>query len=190
MEPSGRTPSRKPVMDHDGVVSNTVDYLRNKHQWRAAVETEMQLPKTSTMKKIRRADVVAWNQSDREFYIVEAKATWSDFQADMKFMEYKDWCTYMAFAVPEELATPARLWMEDRDGPRAFGGVGLLVIPNDFSARRMVRKPKRRPMSNERYLMMIERWALSCRGRLVGAREKIDELRYYDMRLHKYEARK
>lgn len=177
MEPSGRTPRRRPVHNHLSIINNTVTYLQNKSQWRS-VETEMLLPKTPDMKKLRQADVVAWNRRDQEFYIVECKASWNDFMRDMKFMEYKGWCTYMAFAVPEELAEAARLWMEDRDGPRAFGGVGLLVIPNDYTDRRMVRRPKRRPMENDAYWLMVEQWAASCRSRLVGARMRIGELEY------------
>ena len=172
-----RTPRRRPVHDHASVVTNTVAYLQNKHGWQS-VETEMQLPKTSEMKKLRQADVVAWNRRDREFYIIECKATWNDFQRDMKFMECKRWCTWMAFTVPEELAEAARIWMDERDGPSAFGGVGLLVIPNDYTDRRMARRPKRRPMAESAYRMMVEQWAASCRSRLVGARMRIGELEY------------
>lgn len=188
MKPSGRTPRRRPVQTHLSVITNTVAYLQNKGQWQS-VETEMQLPKTPDMKKLRQADVVAWNRRDQEFYIVEAKASWNDFMRDMKFMEYKDWCTWMAFAVPEELATAARIWMDERDGPRAYGGVGLLVIPNDYTDRRMVRKPERRPMESGVYWMMVEQWAASCRSRLVGARMKIAELEYWAKIGHNKEAR-
>ena len=177
LKPTERTPRRKPVLDHLGVITNTVNYLQNKRGWQS-VETEMQLPWVSDMKKHRQADVVAWNRHEREFYLIECKASWNDFQRDMKFMECKRWCTWMAFAVPEELATAARIWMDEHDGPRAFGGVGLLVIPNDYTNRRMVRRPKRRPMNEQMYGMMVEQWAASCRSRLVGARMKITELEY------------
>ena len=169
-----RTPRREPVHDHLSIVNNTVAYLQNKRQWRA-IETEMMLPKTPSMKKVRQADVVAWNRYDREFYIVECKAAWNDFQRDHKWLEYKDWCHYMAFAVPEELAEAARLWMEDCP---VYKGIGLLVIPNDFSDRRMVRRPARRPMAKSAYWMMVEQWATSCRSRLIGARLKVVELEY------------
>lgn len=175
MGDSGRTPRRKPVMDHAGVVANTIAYLANNHKWRSA-ETEITLPWTPDMKKTRRADVVAWNRHDEEFYIVECKASWADFQGDHKFMEYKGWCTYLAFAVPEELATAAKLWMEDHDGPRSYGGVGLLVIPNDIhTARRMVRKSKKRAMG-EAYYPMLAHWAAACHSRLVAERWKSEEL--------------
>ncbi len=163
--------------DHASIVRNTADYLQNKSPWRA-VETEVQLPLTLDMKKMRQADVVAWNRQGREFYIVECKAGWNDFLRDHKFMECEQWCTYMAFAVPEELAEAARLRMEEYDGPKAYGGVGLLVTPNDFSDRRMVRKPAHRPMETGAYMMMVEQWAASCRSRLIGARMKITEWEY------------
>ncbi len=178
MQPSERTPRRKPVLDHLGVIKNTVAYLQNKRGWQS-VETEMQLPLVPEMKKLRQADVVAWNRHEREFYIVEAKAGWNDFQRDMKFMECKRWCTWMAFAVPEELAAAARIWMDEHGGSRAFGGVGLLVISNDNTNRRMVRRPTRRPMDEQMYGMMIEQWAASCRSRLVGARLKVADLEYW-----------
>ncbi len=178
MADSGRTPRRLPVYDHAGIVANTVAYLQNNIKWRST-ETEITLPWTPDMKKTRRADVVAWNRHDEEFYIVECKASWADFQGDHKFMEYKGWCTYMAFAVPEELAMAARLWMEERDGPRAYGGVGLLVIPNDtHTPRRMVRKSKKRPMKMA-YYPMLAHWAAACRNRLVDARFKVADLEFY-----------
>lgn len=174
MNDSGRTPRRQPVFDHEGVVRNAVDYLHNARWY--FVETEITLPKTPTMKKVRIADVLAWNPRERTVYIIEAKASWSDFQQDHKFMEYKEWCHLMAFAVPEELATAARLWMDERDDPRAYGGVGLLVIPNDFGPRRMVRKPERRLMTRGAYPMVIERLALSMHSRLLGKRMQIAEI--------------
>lgn len=179
MEPSGRTPQRTPVHDHPSVVENVVSYLQNSHTWRNAIEIEMRLPKTPDMKKLRRADVVAWDRDGHEFYVIECKATWNDFQRDRKWLEYRAWCHYMAFAVPEELAEAARLWMDDWP---VYKDIGLLVIPNDYSTKRMVRKPARQSMSQAKYLMMIERWATSCRSRLVGARLQIAELEYYDRR--------
>lgn len=176
MSDSRRTPRREPVLDHTAVTRNAVDYLTNAG-W-PFIETEVWLPKTPEMKKVRIADVVAWNRSEREVFIVESKASWNDFQRDRKFMEYKDWCHLMAFAVPEELATAARLWMDERNGPRAYGGVGLLVIPNDFGRRRMVRRPERRLMANSAYLMVVEQLASSMRSRLVGVRIQITEWEY------------
>jgi len=164
------------VLDHAAVTKNAVDYLTNAGWY--FIETEVQLPKTPEMKKVRVADVVAWNRRDRAVFIVESKASWNDFQRDHKFMEYKDWCHFMAFAVPEELAQAARMWMDEHNGPRAYGGVGLLVISNDFSPRRMVRTPERRPMERSAYLMVVEQLASSMRSRLVGTRIRIDELEY------------
>ena len=176
MVDNGRTPRRVPVLDHTGVIRNAVDYLTNAGWY--FIETEVQLPQTPDMKKVRQADVLAWDRRKREVFIIEAKATWGDFQRDRKFMEYKGWCHYLSFAVPEELAQAARLWMEEHDTPRAYGGVGLLVIPNDFGPRRMVRKPERRPMEHDAYPQVVAQLASSMRSRLVGARMRIDELEY------------
>lgn len=187
MADSGRTPRRTPVLDHAGVTRNAIDYLTNAGWY--FIETEVKLPKTPEMKKVRQADVVAWNRGSREVFIIESKASWNDFQRDHKFMEYKDWCHFMAFAVPEELAQAARLWMEDHDGPRAYGGVGLLVIPNVFGSCRMVRRPERRPMERGAYLMVIEQLASSMRSRLVGARVQIAEWEY-KWKFRNLEARK
>ncbi len=182
MADNERTPKRKPVMDHDGVTKNVVEYLGNKPEWRIA-ETEMVLPpmpkdddfgRTSRGVE-RRADVMAWNPRDREFYIFECKANWGDFFRDHKFIDYKKWCNLFAFAVPEELAVAVRLRMEDVGG---YKGVGLLVIPNDSGRRRMVRKPVRRKWDKGEYQKVVERWAMSCQNRLIGTRLEIARLEY------------
>ncbi len=183
MAPNERTPNRKPVMDHDGVAKNVVEYLGNKPEWRIA-ETEMVLPPMPkkndfgrTIRGIeRRADVMAWNPRDQEFYIFECKANWRDFFNDRKFFDYQKWCNLFAFAVPEELATAVRLRMEDVPG--WYEGVGLLVIPNNFGHRRMVRKPVRRKWDEDEYQKMVERWAMSCQNRLIGTRLEIAQLQY------------
>lgn len=178
-------PRRTPVLDHAAVTKAVVEWFQNKSQWRM-VETEMAMPtsrrtdmtrrpRTSTI--IRRADVIAFNSTDHEFYIIEVKAQWNDFLRDHKFSDYRKWCDWFAFAVPEELAECARWRMEDAPG-RQYEGVGLLVIPNDYSNRRMVRRPKRREMDQETYTAMVERWGQSCWGRLIGTRGRIAELEY------------
>lgn len=181
MAPNERTPNRKPVMDHDGVERNVVEYLGNKPEWRIA-ETEMVLPPMPAEDNgrpisgvERRADVMAWNPRDQEFIIFECKANWRDFSNDRKFVDYKKWCNLFAFAVPEELAVAARLRMEDGS---AYEGVGLLVIPNDFGHRRMVRKPVRREWEEGEYEKVVERWAMSCQNRLIGTRLEIARLQY------------
>ena len=181
--PEERTPNRQPVMDHNGVIKNVVDYLGNKPEWRIA-ETEMILPPMPkedgfgrTIRGVeRRADVMSWNPRDQEFIIFECKASWSDFHRDRKFMDYQKWCNMFAFAVPEELATAVRLRMEDVPG--WYEGVGLLIIPNDFGNRRMVRKPVRREWDKGEYEKMIERWAMSCHNRLVDTRFEITQLKH------------
>lgn len=178
----GATPRRTPILDHAAVVKATTEWFQNKNLWRS-VEAEMSMPQNEPSAVIRRADVIAWNSDGREFYIIEAKAQWNDFIRDRKFFDYRKWCTWFAFAVPEELAACARKRMEAVPG--WYEGVGLLVIPNDFSSRRMVRRPAENKMSRPTYMKMVERWATSCRNRLVGARIKIAELEYWDMRLPK-----
>ena len=183
MAPNERTPSRKPVMDHDGVIKSVVEYLDNKPEWRIA-ETEMVLPPMPKENDFgrtkcgieRRADVMAWNPGSEEFIIFECKASWSDFFKDRKFMDYKKWCNLFAFAVPEELAVATRLRMEDVPG--WYEGVGLLVIPNDFGHRRMVRKPVRRKWDEDDYQKVVTRWAMSCQNRLIGTRMEIAHLAY------------
>ncbi len=183
MASNERTPNRKPVMDHDGVAKNVVEYLGNKPEWRIA-ETEMVLPPMPkkndfgrTIRGVeRRADVMAWNPRDQEFYIFECKANWRDFFNDRKFFDYRKWCNLFAFAVPEELAVAVRLRMEDVPG--WYEGVGLLVIPNDFGHRRMVRKPVRREWDEGEYQKVVERWAMSCQNRLIGTRLEIARLQY------------
>lgn len=173
----GDTPRRTPILDHAAVVKSVVEWFQNKSKWRAA-ETEMPLPQTEPE---RRADVLAWNQNDREFYIIEAKAGWNDFVRDRKFHDYRKWCNWFAFAVPEELVASALRRMNDPDVPRRYGGVGLLVIPNDFGPRRMVRRPTKYEMPEQTYMQMVERWGKSCWGRLIGARQKIAE-QEFDLR--------
>ena len=184
MAPDERTPRRKPVMDHIGVTNNVIEYLGNKPEWRIA-ETEMVLPPMPKKDQFsgravrgveRRADVMAWNPQDQEFIIFECKASWSDFHRDRKFFDYRKWCNYFTFAVPEELATAARLRMEDVPG--WYAGVGLLVIPNDFGNRRMVIKPVRREWDEDDYQKMVGRWAMSCHNRLIGTRAEIANLKF------------
>lgn len=182
MAPDERTPRRKPVMDHDGVAKNVIEYLGNQSQWRIA-ETEMVLPPMPAegtfgpMNGVeRRADVMAWNPRDQEFIIFECKASWSDFHRDRKFFDYRKWCNLFAFAVPEELAAAARLRMEDVPG--WYDGVGLLVIPNDYGHRRMVLKPTHREWDKGDYQKMVERWAMSCHNRLIGTRMEIAQLKH------------
>ena len=134
----GLTPRRVPVLDHTAVVKNTVEWFQNKNQWQS-VEVEMSLPQDKPSSTIRRADIVAWDRGGQEFYIIEAKSQWNDFIRDRKFFEYRKWCTWFAFAVPEELAACARKRMEAVPG--WYEGVGLLVIPNAFGNRRMIRRP-------------------------------------------------
>lgn len=165
-------PSRTPILDHTAVINGVIEWFQNKAQWRA-VETEMKLPQTEPE---RRVDLISWNRSGREFYIIEAKAQWNDFVRDRKFFDYQKWCNWFAFAVPEELAACARRRMEDIPG--WYEGVGLLVIPNDFSPRRMVRRPAKNEMTGQTYEMMVEQWAWLCHGRMFDARRKIAELEW------------
>ncbi len=169
-------------MSHFGVAENVVEYLGNKPEWRIA-ETEMVLPPMpeegtfGPMNGVeRRADVMAWNPRDQEFYIFECKASWSDFHRDHKFVDYTKWCNLFAFAVPEELAAAARLRMQEK--PDLYKNAGLLVIPNDYGHRRMVIKPVRREWDEDEYQKMIERWAMSCHNRLIGTRREIAQLKY------------
>lgn len=166
------TPRRTPILDHAAVVNGTIEWFLNKNPWRP--EAEMALP--SDGDKERRADIVAWNRKGREFYIVEAKAQWNDFVRDRKFFDYRKWCTWFAFAMPEELVASARKRMDEIPG--WYEGVGLLVIPNAAGLHRMVRQPKPYKMTPATYTKMVEQWAASCRSRLVGARIKIGELEW------------
>lgn len=179
MAPSRRTPKQTPLLSHTDVINGVVDWLLNKSEWRW-IEKEMQLPPGAkhlgVYPPIRQADVVAWNRRDREVYIIEAKAHWDDFLRDHKFMEYRQWCHWFAFAVPEELAPYAKLRMEDVPG--WYEGVGLLVIPNGGGRRRMIRRPEKAKVSWQKYRSMIEQCAASARSRLVGARMQIAELEW------------
>jgi len=168
----GATPRRTPLLDHESVINGVVEWFLNKNPWRP--EVEMALPSGGA--KERRADIVAWNRKGREFYIVEAKAQWNDFVRDRKFFDYRKWCTWFAFAMPEELVACARKRMDEIPG--WYEGVGLLVIPNHYGAHRMVRPPDQYKMTPTTYTKMVEQWAASCRSRLVGARVKIAELEY------------
>lgn len=168
----GSTPRRTPILDHAAVVNGTTEWFLNKSEWRP--EAEMALP--SDGGKDRRADIVAWNRKGREFYIIEAKGQWNDFVRDRKFFDYRKWCTWFAFAMPEELVACARKRMDEIPG--WYEGVGLLVIPNAAAPHRMVRRPVPSKMTPATYTKMVEQWAASCRSRLVGARIKIDDLEW------------
>jgi hypothetical protein len=167
-------PRRTPILDTPAVTKSVVEWFQNKNKWRA-VETEMAMPAKPTEVQ-RRADVIAFNPTDHEFYIIEVKTQWNDFVRDRKFFDYRKWCDWFAFAVPEELAACARRRMDDVPG--WYEGVGLLVIPNDYGNRRMVRRPTQYKMTRSNYTKMIERWGLSCWGRLIGTRAKIAELEW------------
>ncbi len=166
----GATPRRKPVLDTSAVTKAVIEWFQNKSQWRM-VEAEMALPCN------RRADVIAANYVDREFYIIKVKAQWNDFVRDRKFFDYRKWCDWFAFAVPEELASCARKRMDEIPG--WYEDVGLLVIPNDYGSRRLVRRPVKNKMTRANYLKMTERWGKSCWGRLLDARAKNAELEWW-----------
>ena len=170
----GATPRRKPVLDTSAVTKAVIEWFQNKSQWRM-VEAEMALPITNRADIIRRADIIAANYTDREFYIVEVKAQWNDFIRDRKFLEYRKWCDWFAFAMPEELISCARKRMDEIPG---YDGVGLLMIPNSYGARRLVRRPVKNKMTRANYLKMAERWGKSCWGRLLDARAKNAELEW------------
>lgn len=160
----GATPRRTPVLDTPAVTAAVLDWFGNKAKWRTAT-AEMALPND------QRADVIALNRTDHEFYIIEVKTKWNDFMRDRKFFTYRQWCDWFAFAVPEELAACARKRMDMVPG--WYEGVGLLVIPNDFSPRRMVRRPTQSKMVHEDYVKMLERWGQSCWGRIFDLRSDL-----------------
>lgn len=162
-------PRRTPILDTPAITKAVIEWFQNKSKWRM-VEAEMALP------TMHRADVIAWNQDDRQFYIVEVKAQWNDFVRDRKFLKYRQWCDWFAFAVPEELVACVRRRMDEIPG--WYEGVGLLVIPNDFSPRRMVRRPKRSEMNESDYSNMVARWGRSCWGRIFDLRAENASLRY------------
>ena len=170
----GATPRRTPILDTNAVTTAVVEWFQNKAKWRM-VETEMALP-AKPAETQRRGDVIAWNREDQEFYIVEVKTQWNDFLRDRKFFDYRRWCNWFAFAVPEELAACAKKRMDAIDG--WYKGVGLLVIPNDFGNRRMVRRPVKNDMPHADYVTMLERWGQSCWGRLLGLRQDKAGLAY------------
>ncbi len=168
-------PQRTPVLDTPAVTNGVVEWFQNKSQWRM-VETEMCMPVEDWRYDTeRRADVVAFNYTTHEFYIVEVKTQWNDFTRDRKFPDYRKWCNWFAFAMPEELIACAKRRMDATPG---YEGVGLLVIPNNCGNRHLVRRPKKYEMPAEDYLLMVERWGRSCWGRTVGARQEIAELKW------------
>ena len=175
MEDRHRTPRRTPVLDTLAITKAVIEWFQNKSQWRM-VEEEMQLPRMVVSDAERRADVVAFNYTEHKFYIVEVKVGWNDFVRDRKFRDYRKWCNWFAFAVPEELAACARRRMDDIPG--WYEGVGLLVIPNDFSPRRLVRRAKEYDMPEQAYALMVERWGRSCWGRLIGARQEAAAMKF------------
>ena len=161
---------RKPILDHTSVINAAVQWFGNRSGW-WWVESEMALPQDDPP---RIADVVAWNRSERQFFIIEAKAGWKDFHQDRKFLDYRKWCHWFAFAMPEELVSAALRRMDDVPG--WYEGVGLLLVPNGFGPKRMVRRPKKQTMPEELYLRMVEQCAASVRSKLFGARLRITHL--------------
>jgi hypothetical protein len=63
-----------------------------------------------TLRSGRRADVIAV-ADDGRVTIVEVKASVADFRADGKWPEYRDYCDYFYFAVPEDF--PRELLPDD-----------------------------------------------------------------------------
>lgn len=165
------TPKRKPVLDHASVAKAAVEWLWGRSGW-WWILTEMLLPQRHPS---RVADVVAWNQRDRQFFVIEAKADWRDFYRDRKFLDYRRWCHWFAFALPEELAPCARRRMDDVPG--WYAGAGLLVISSQYGPRHMARRPKKQPMTEETYQQMIEQCAASAGSKLAAMRMDLTDAR-------------
>lgn len=170
MEERYLTPKRVPILDHKSVIEAAVQWLGNKAGW-WWIEREMALPQNDPP---RIADVIAWNRREKQFYIIEAKAGWKDFHRDRKFLDYRKWCNWFAFAMPEELVQAALRRMDDVQD--WYEGVGLLLVPNGFGPRRMVRRPKKRGMPKDLYWAMVEQCAASSHSRLFDARLRINQL--------------
>lgn len=158
-------------MRHQQVVDEARNYLW--HQTRLwLTEPEITLPIG------RRVDLMAWarhapsSSQSRRFMIIEAKASLSDFYHDYgKMLEQLPWCNQFVYAVPRSLADRVRARMEGGN----YEGCGLLVVPDcretgSWKQRRMVIKPEPHNMKPEHYLRMLEGWAYSIRGKMVGLR--------------------
>lgn len=159
-------------MKHQQVVEEAQRYLWHQaNRW--LVEPEITLPIG------RRADLMAWarrapagQRTGRRFMIIEAKASLSDFYRDYgKMLQQLAYCHQFVYAVPRSLADTVRARMEGGN----YEGCGLLVVPDhretgSWKQRRMVIKPEPHNMKPEHYLRMLEAWAYSIRGKMVGLR--------------------
>jgi hypothetical protein len=163
-------PRQRSVLTHNDVVRNAVEWLENRGGW--LVETEVDLPGRSL-----RPDVTAWSPTEQRFLIIEAKASWSDFVRDRKFLRYRAHTNFLIFAMPEKMVPAARKRMALYED--AYDGIGILMVSvSGHFRRRLVRQAEECELTSERYYDMVERWAHMCRSRLFGARLEINNLRW------------
>ncbi len=105
-----------------------------------------------TLRSARRADVIAV-ADDGRVTIVEVKTSVADFRADGKWPEYRDYCDYFYFAVPE-------------DFPRELlpGDCGIMVA--DSYDALVLRPAEEAPINATRRRALILRIARTAAQRL------------------------
>jgi len=110
-----------------------------------------------TLPNGRRADIMAL-RPDGGFVCIEVKSGLRDFQADLKWPEYREFCDALFFAV-------------DADFPDALipDATGLIVVGERVAA--LVREAPSHPLAPARRRALLQRFAVLAAMRLAAAED-------------------
>ena len=110
-----------------------------------------------TLPNGRRADIMAL-RPDGGFVCIEVKSGLRDFQADLKWPEYRDFCDALFFAVDADF--PDRLIPEE---------TGLIVVEAREAA--LIREAPSHPLAPARRRALLQRFAVLAAMRLAVAED-------------------
>lgn len=102
----------------------------------------------------RRADLLAL-RADGGFAIIEVKSGVRDFQTDMKWREYRDYCDALYFAVDADF--PREMLPED---------AGLIVVDAEYAE--MLREAPAHALAPARRRALLHGFAMLAAGRLAA----------------------
>jgi hypothetical protein len=134
-------------MTHDDIAQAAADWLHIPFQKIPLLETE--LANSWTEKRLR-VDVLGWVPKGNSFYIIEAKASRTDFlRGKEKFGRYREWCDLFYIATPQGLIDPREL---DK-------GIGLLEVRevNDRLVVHCHRRASTCRMGDDKRMLMVGR---------------------------------
>jgi hypothetical protein len=112
-----------------------------------------------TLASGRRADVIALSPQGH-LWIIEIKSSKEDYLTDNKWHEYRDYCDYFSFAIPQNM-----------DQTLIHIEAGLIVA--DSYGAEMLRPPSNHPLYAARRKSITQHFARTASQRLQALRDQI-----------------